>query len=414
TAKKQTYKKSWAKEELIRLKNFGINTVRLENPPPGLMETAQTLGMMIVPVLKTQDSETILALHEYSNIPYWDIDTENPDVITAIGNAVNALDPYMRPVSYSGNTKIDTTKKRFRMIKIRGRDYSSKTKSACESLDEFGANSIPMVINNFGGAIFQKDDYILLKQIPDVRNIFSYCSKSRGFIGAFIASHDDSVPHPIGIRPPDTLRFQQITADIVGNLFSSFESSISMSNEGKYAAEIKYLEPADAVNVSVSDSGSKQIITKRNTLAQNRTIPFKLSPGVDKTPSFDVEYEYCGGLHGRYHYGGPNPVFAPEVMTFPKTSISLNEGKQATIKVTIAGIPRDVTAEIMLIPMDSAVSVSPQKRKVFIQGNDNVDVPFKISIPGNSKWTILTAVLRFIESNEPQRKSYLPVQVRNN
>lgn len=409
--KTTTYKAAWARDELRRLADIGVNTVRTENPPLSLVEEAGKQGIMIVPIITANPARTVLALREYGNILYWDITSANRQEIPGMLKAINSLDSYRRPISYSGPLDIDTSDRSFAGVKIRGYQSSSKDDGICGAQDGGTKNGLTAVLVNWGAAASVRDNYEALRAAPDLTRSWTSCVEAGKVRGAFYANISEADKDIPPLRSPNTLKWKPFLSEILANLYRDFSAYFIKASSGGYATDLTFNGAARADDVNVRISNKKQILAKRDSLFRGQSVRVDFPRNEGSIPDLTLEFTTNNGIPRSYDLDFKTPVQKPDAGYITIKPSVLTRNRESQIRVIVNGgyIPR--TADISISTSDPSVSVKPAKRGVSIPANNDVSVPFSVVASKSNMTFLITATVKYTDMPSPPLNIYLPVSV---
>jgi hypothetical protein len=405
-----TFGVDWMKDETAHLKDIGINTIRIENPPQSLMKETQSLGIMVIPVIRGKWDEMILALREYPNILYWDIDSEDKRGIEAMASSIVSIDVYSRPIAYSGSTEIEPADRAFKLVNLKGLDASHSVEDYCEYSGIEAEIGMPAVLIHWGGGKVSGNSFESIRFAPALQETWKECIESNLLRGAIYANLYSENPKNPGLRNPSSPEWNPYLPEIISSLFDDFKAETDRTQTGGYKVAFTYTGLSPAKNIRIIPAYGKGTSYKESaSLLHGQTISFVITRS-DKTPDIIAEYETNGGMPNSFHFVGDRLVLNLDMVSIVDSSEMLSGGKENQVKLILVGGSQPRKIEISLEP-ERGTQVQPTRRGVSVPADDRVDVPFTVIPPANVKSILLTAVIRFSDSSGPPMKSYLVMDV---
>lgn len=394
--------------DLKKIAEAGLNTIRVADPPQSVVREAGKLGIMVVPIIRDRLwARTILALREFPNILYWDIDTPDTKDLPGMLLAISTLDHYKRPIAYSGTLDPDFSKKPFSMIDIRGVSSQKKYTAACGSAPISGKINRVVVLTSWGAPPATHDKYAAVRSAPELIRTWKMCTGAGKTTGAFYANLYGPDTQTPALRDAVSMKWNDIMLDVMKSIFSEFETTAAKNSAGGVRMGFKYLGTPIAVGVKAYTPGAaSKLIDKQNTLKKDQVF-FVDMPGIsDKLSSLALKYETNGGIPHEFKFDGGTAVFDPAAASFDSKDMSFkkNEQKQVRVKIDGNGIPCE--ADVSFASDTSGVNIEPQRRSVSIPASDSVLVPFSITAPATRAPFLITCVIKFTDIPRPAIKVY--------
>jgi hypothetical protein len=405
-AKPSTFRDIWVRGDLEQIAKAGFNTIRIADPPQSLMKEAERLGIMIVPVIRENTARTVLALREYPNILYWDIDTGDLKDLSFMLRAISNLDRYRRPISYSNPDEPDLSQPAFKQVSIRGIRAAKNYAAVCgaETLEQRIGG--PVALIGWGATPPVNDKYAAVRAAPDLRRAWNTCAASGKTTGVFYANLSGRGNGTPALRAPDSPKWNSFLIDILGNLFRDFDVATERNSSGGVRVEFKYLGAGPASNVCAYTSGGMIPIEKEYSLRNGQIFSVDLPAAAGKLSLLRIEYETNGGTPREFDFGGEEAVFDPDAAAIRPAPVKLRKNAENKVRLAIngAGVPRE--AEITLSADLPGVQIKPARRSVSIPAADGLFAPFTVVTPKNGASFLLTAVIRFTDVPGPAVKVF--------
>jgi len=390
--------------EMRELNRIGANTIRTDSPSLTLMEEALRTGLMVIPVLSDDWERTLIALREYPNVLYWDIMAQSIREAVQAADAISALDPYDRPIGFSGNLEGDPYVRGLRHISIRNLDAGSTDKSICETGNPEVRTGLPVVIVGWGGDLAGvSNPGEILSSWPGLRETWKDCvlhDMARGAV--YKGSYQNAPGEPVPGKPGDR-EWHPLKEEFISNLFSDFEVRILKDQLGGQSAEFRLTAPFVGFDLEVFRmEGNAATRTQRSGIIERRqyfTVPLKDTAGHE---NLIIRYSTHGGMPHELLFDPAEPVLSPDLISFESALIRMKPGEKKTVKVTLVGTAEAGKADVKVVADSVAIQVEPASRGVHLPARENVDVPFTITATGKGGGALLTAVAY------PTGKSILP------
>ncbi len=409
---KTTLKNIWASDELARLANLGVNTLRAENPPPSIIRAAAEAGIMVVPVISSHAARTTLALREHDNILYWDITSANRQEIPGMLKAVESLDPYRRPISYSGPLNLNTSAREHGSVKIRGYRMTQKDMKTCGIQEAENSAGLTAVIVDWDAETESGDGFEAIHAAPELQQSWSSCVKTNKTRGAFLSSlptTDNGAP--TALRARESFKWKPYIPEILSGLYRDFDIRFPRDSSGGPAADIIYSGVAIAENTGVRTSPGRPPLVKRDTLARGQSIRAELPRSTKDIPNLTLEFTTNGGIPHRYTFDFSAPVYDPAAGYISVKPLPLIQNREAQANVVLKGNGASRSAEISVSSSNPAITIKPAKRGVSIPADDDVSAPFSVIPKKNRTSALITATVKYTDTPGPPINIYLIVNV---
>jgi hypothetical protein len=409
-AKSGTLKTTWMRDDLVRLAAIGANTLRVADPPVALVREAANNGIMVVPIVHSQWARTVLALRDFKNILYWDIEGGNSQEIATMLPAIAALDSYHRPISYSGGLDIDLDNREFQLVSIRGFQVSKKNNAVCGNPGWEPKNDHPGVLTGWGAAGGARDGYEALRAAPELRRLWNSCVTTNKTRGAFYANFAERSSGYPGLRPFDSMKFNTFMAEVLQSLFSDFDVSTSRASMGGWTADFTYSGSATANGVrAIPAEGNKTPPAQRDTLPRGQALRIIMGPNDKEMPTVNIEYETNGGVPHNFAFDGDAPALDPGAATLAIEKQPFMPGRDNAVRLVITGGHDKRDTEVLFAADNTTAVVKPARRGVSIPASERVSVPFTVNSGKIHGAFLLTAVIRFTDFPGQPLKTYFPL-----
>ncbi|MFA6449634.1 MAG: hypothetical protein WCX65_09205 [bacterium] len=410
--KASTLKTEWMKEDMDRLAGIGVNTLRAVDPPTELMREAALRGIMVVPVIRSQLARSVLALRDFKNALYWDIDSDNLQDIASALPAIAALDPYHRPISYSGAMDLDYSGRANKLIAIRGVKFSTAYNSICGNTGLEQKTGRPIVLIDWSAAAGQRDGYEAFRAEPELRRSWKTCVEANKTRGAFYSFLSAKGSNSYGLRLSDSIKWNTFMPEVLKHLFGEFEVSTGRDSYGGSVVEFSYdgLTPAIEARAYLAN-GNKTTLAKRESMRGGQSLRINIAANEKNLTAVRIEYETNGGIPRVFSAGGDKPVFNPEAASLSVDKKRLIAGRENKLRLTINGGADARAAEVSIATGSPGTKLAPARRGVSIPANERVSVPFSVTPGGKRGAILLTAIIRYKDYPGEPQKIYFPLTI---
>lgn len=393
---------------LARLRDLGVNTVRLPESAPDIMAETAEMNMMVIPVLSNDWAKTVLALREYPNILYWEISGNSKAEILEMGKVIRALDHYRRPLAYSGPLDIGPADLSYGGMNLYVEDAASVSTRDCEAGAPLNDEGKPVVFigwgeNRTGGG---GTAWRTLKSMAD---FWDECVASGYSGGAVYHSLDELAGDGAAADP-----WADVFSEYVAGHFSDFHARLDTSASGRTSLKLELVTENTIYDIVTYAGGTAQgnIIARRNRLSPGGALRIDLVNEQLLASDFFITYKSHGGMENTFPVSPAKPVLSPADFFFTNEWSSFKSGIPSAIKLRVTGDGLPRSARVSLVSDNPDVRIDPAARGVSIPAYDYVDLPFTVTCPEPGVRAAIHATLRFTGGPGLPLKAHLPVEFR--
>lgn len=399
------------KKDIQLLSGIGINTLRTSDPVPELMKEAERLGVMVVPVISSDWSRTVVALREYQNILYWELEINTAQDLAAALEATKALDIYDRPVSYYSTDIANSEKVN------PGGDFQVTGLEASNGKLCGGANAQysdkVVILNGWGVGAKSDSRYMALTVHEKLHKDWLDCVESGKTAGAIYKELVSGTGYFPSLRRLYSENVDPLLAEILKTIFSDFKVSIINVGGGRKDVVFTPSYGVEATELNIHSVESGKLFASTESISSGKSIRASLGQNPFSVGDMKLEYNVLSGIEHEYIFNPSEPVLWGGEAWFNQEILGVVPGVTSSVALRIVGDGVTRKALVTLEASSPGISLSPVSRGVTVPGNGDVDVPFRVSAgAGAEGWGYLTAIVSYSDAGRLPYKLYLPVEFR--
>lgn len=392
------------RKDLKTLSDIGVNALRTEDPFQELMEEAERLGIMVIPVISGDWSRTVMALREFRNILYWELDLSAAKDLSAAREATMTLDTYGRPVAYRMRGK-EASSGDFKIVGLDG----ASTKP-CGGAAEYRGDEI-RILDDWGVTAKSDNRYMALTSHEALKRSWTECvesGKTEGVIYSELVSGAGYFPtlRRLYLKDADPL-----LAEILQTIYADYKLSFVNSGGGRKDISITPAYGVEAYDLTLTSDESGKTIGGATGLTEEKSIRASLGQTPFSFGGLTLKYATHGGIEKEFKFNPATPELWAGEGRFNVSVLSLDPGITSMLILNLQGDGVSRQAVIKLEASSPGVSIYPLSRGISIPGNGDVDAPFRVAAgAGAEGWGFITATITYGDAGRLPFKIYLPVE----
>lgn len=407
---KNTISNDGAARDIDMLCEAGVNIVHTSHPTIPLMQKASRCGIMIVPVLTTQTYEnTLLALKEFSNILFWEISASQTESVYLMASIIAAVDPYRRPISYSGPLRLAAGSRVSKHIDIRAITAVHDKTAVCSQYTA-PDNEYLYYLHPWGVKADVSLPAAEYQMFDILHRSWDACMGQRrvqGVVYRKLASSDPRLP---GLRQSQSFTRNTDLIAALAYIFADVRVDVTHADTGRFVLNVQSISSFTLRGFTANADGAAA--GSRDSLSPGASARFDL--GTRAPSRAIIAFMTHNGLARIVKFDLSGPVIDPSLIHFSKPVIAFKTAADAKLTLSITA-PDDeaIQGRVSITTDNKSLQIEPAARNITVKAGDTAMVPFNVQVPRTQAPDIrINARLDFKNERRHPRKAQLAVAIR--